>query len=98
MLSLSCVADQLAIAVAAQVFLLLLLLLLLTSKCLRPVDFMINLHMLVWGAANVKKLGGYTNLVDMDPAENWMSMAEGHARQVAANHVRPDGSTFHIVE
>ena len=23
---------------------------------------------------------------------------QAHARQVAANHVRPDGSTFHIVE
>lgn len=30
--------------------------------------------------------------------ETWLNMAMEHARQVAANHVRPDGTTYHIVE
>jgi hypothetical protein len=36
--------------------------------------------------------------MDPDPAATWMNMAQEHARQVAKNHMRPDGSTYHIVE
>jgi unsaturated chondroitin disaccharide hydrolase len=59
-------------------------------------DFMINIQLLVWGARHA----GPTNdlRMDADPATTWMQMAIAHARQVAKNHVRPDGSTYHIVE
>jgi unsaturated chondroitin disaccharide hydrolase len=33
-----------------------------------------------------------------DPAATWRSIAYAHARQVAANHIRPDNTTYHIVE
>jgi hypothetical protein len=60
-------------------------------------DFMINIQMLVWGAQHV---GGPAQdlRMDPDPAATWMNMAQEHARQVAKNHMRPDGSTYHIVE
>jgi hypothetical protein len=58
---------------------------------------MINIQMLVWGAQHV---GGPAQdlRMDPDPAATWMHMAQEHARQVAKNHMRPDGSTYHIVE
>jgi hypothetical protein len=57
---------------------------------------MMNIHMLVWGA---KHVGPVSDLrMDADPATTWMQMAVSHARQVAKNHIRPDGSTYHIVE
>jgi hypothetical protein len=43
-------------------------------------DFMINIHMLVWGA---KHIGPVSDLrMDADPATTWMDMALAHARQV----------------
>ncbi|KAF8068165.1 unsaturated glucuronyl hydrolase [Scenedesmus sp. PABB004] len=62
------------------------------------IDFMLNIQMLVWGAAHAAEWPHYANLVDDNPAADWLDMAIEHARQVAAHHVRPDGSTFHIVE
>jgi unsaturated chondroitin disaccharide hydrolase len=57
---------------------------------------MINIHMLMWGA---KHVGPTQDLrMDADPATTWKNMAIAHARQVAKNHIRPDGSTYHIVE
>lgn len=57
---------------------------------------MMNIQMLVWGAQHV---GPVQDLrMDANPAQTWMDMAVAHARKVAANHVRPDGSTYHIVE
>lgn len=57
---------------------------------------MINIHMLMWGA---KHVGPAQDLrMDADPATTWRNMAIAHARQVAKNHIRPDGSTYHIVE
>lgn len=58
---------------------------------------MINIQMLVWGAQHVESPARDLRM-DPDPAATWMAMAKEHARQVARNHVRPDGSTFHIVE
>ena len=53
----------------------------------RPVviDTMINLELLLWGAAN----GG--------PA-SWRDMAVSHALKTLADLVRPDGSTYHVVD
>jgi unsaturated chondroitin disaccharide hydrolase len=48
------------------------------------IDIMINLELLFWASRN----GG-------DPA--WYDMAMSHALKTAANHVRPDGSTYHVV-
>jgi hypothetical protein len=57
---------------------------------------MMNIQMLVWGAQHV---GPVQDLrMDANPSKTWMDMAVAHARKVAANHVRPDGSTYHIVE
>ncbi|KAF6260329.1 Six-hairpin glycosidase-like protein [Scenedesmus sp. NREL 46B-D3] len=61
------------------------------------IDFMINIQMLVWGAQHVGSPAKDLRM-DPDPAATWLTMAQEHARQVAKNHVRPDGSTFHIVE
>ncbi len=49
------------------------------------VDNLMNLELLFWGARN----GG-------DPA--WHAIALSHALRTARTHVRPDGSTFHVVE
>jgi unsaturated chondroitin disaccharide hydrolase len=49
------------------------------------VDNMMNLELLFWGARN----GG-------DPA--WRGMAISHALKTMENHVRPDGSTYHVVD
>ena len=49
------------------------------------VDNMMNLELLFWAARH----GG-------DPA--WRDMAVSHARNSARDHVRPDGSTYHVVE
>lgn len=66
------------------------------AAVLQHADFMINIQMLVWGAQHV---GPVQDLrMDMNPSDTWLDMAMQHARQVAANHVRPDGSTYHIVE
>ena len=58
---------------------------------------MINIQLLVWGSQNV---GGPSSdlRMDVNPQETWLEMAKNHARQVAANHVRADGTTYHIVE
>lgn len=49
-------------------------------------DFMINIHMLVWGA---KHIGPVSDLrMDADPATTWMNMALAHARQVRCNTTR----------
>ncbi|HWM60337.1 MAG TPA: glycoside hydrolase family 88 protein [Pseudonocardia sp.] len=48
------------------------------------VDNMMNLELLFWAAQH----GG-------DPA--WADIASRHARTTARDHVRPDGSTFHVV-
>ncbi|HET8654515.1 MAG TPA: alginate lyase family protein [Longimicrobiaceae bacterium] len=48
------------------------------------VDNMMNLELLYWGAHH----GG-------DPV--WASMANQHARTTIANHIRPDGGSFHVV-
>lgn len=69
--------------------------------CILPAanaDFMMNIQLLVWGAQHVHEWGPWTDTMDSDPATTWMTMAIDHARQVAANHVRPDGTTYHIVE
>jgi hypothetical protein len=58
---------------------------------------MMNIQMLVWGVQHVDSPARDLRM-DADPAATWMSMAQEHARQVAKNHVRPDGSTYHIVE
>lgn len=49
------------------------------------VDNLMNLELLFWGA----KHGG-------DPA--WHGMAVSHALRTLRAHVRPDGSTFHVVD
>ena len=48
------------------------------------VDNMMNLELLFWGA----KHGG---------APGWRALALRHARTTIANHVRPDGGSFHVV-
>jgi hypothetical protein len=58
---------------------------------------MINIQLLVWGAQHVTSPAADERM-DVDPASAWMAMARDHARQVAANHVRADGTTYHIVE
>eukprot|EP00878_Enallax_costatus_P035764 GHUV01039978.1.p1 GENE.GHUV01039978.1~~GHUV01039978.1.p1 ORF type:complete len:306 (+),score=41.19 GHUV01039978.1:549-1466(+) len=63
------------------------------------IDFIINAQMLLWGSKHVGTAGVDNSLrMDTDPATTWRDMAISHARQVAANHVRPDGTTYHIVE
>ena len=49
------------------------------------IDNMMNLELLFWAARN----GG-------DPT--WRDMAVSHALNSARDHVRPDGSTYHVVE
>jgi unsaturated chondroitin disaccharide hydrolase len=49
------------------------------------VDNMMNLELLLWAADN----GG-------EPA--WRDMAVSHAVRTLENHVRPDGSTYHVVD
>ncbi len=49
------------------------------------IDNMMNLELLFWAARN----GG-------DPA--YYDMARSHAEKTMLNHVRPDGSTYHVVE
>ncbi len=49
------------------------------------VDSLMNLDLLLWGA----RAGG--------PAA-WHDMAVRHALQLAAHHVREDGSTYHVVD
>jgi unsaturated chondroitin disaccharide hydrolase len=49
------------------------------------IDNMMNLELLFFAAQN----GG-------DPS--WYDMAVSHATQTMKNHVRPDGSTFHVVD
>lgn len=49
------------------------------------IDTLMNVELLFWGA----------DQPDGDPA--WRSMATRHALRALADHVRPDGTTFHIV-
>jgi unsaturated chondroitin disaccharide hydrolase len=49
------------------------------------IDTMMNLELLLWGAAN----GG---------PQTWRDMATSHALKTLADMVRPDGSTFHVVD
>lgn len=53
----------------------------------RPVvtDTMVDLELLLWGAAN----GG---------SRKWQDMAVSHALKTLADMVRPDGSTYHVVD
>jgi unsaturated chondroitin disaccharide hydrolase len=53
----------------------------------RPVvtDTMVDLELLLWGAAN----GG---------PQSWREMATSHALKTLADMVRPDGSTYHVVD
>jgi unsaturated chondroitin disaccharide hydrolase len=48
------------------------------------IDNMMNIELLFWGARH----GG---------SQSWYDMAVSHAKKTAANHVRPDGSTYHLV-
>jgi hypothetical protein len=57
------------------------------------IDFMMNIELLMVGAA----LGGPRSWLDAGP-QDWVDMAVSHARQVAKNHIRPDNSTYHVVE
>ena len=56
-------------------------------------DHIMNVEVLTEGA----RLGGPRSWFDAAP-QDWVDMAVAHARMVAKNHVRPDGSTYHIVE
>jgi len=58
-----------------------------TVYCQFPViiDNMMNIELLFWASQN----GGDTN---------WYNMAVSHADTTAKNHVRSDGSTFHVVD
>eukprot|EP00877_Chromochloris_zofingiensis_P011292 jgi/Chrzof1/6416/Cz18g09260.t1 len=47
-------------------------------------DSMVSIEMLVWGAKN----GG---------PQSWLTMATKHALNAAKDHVRPNGSTYHVV-
>ncbi|MCA9001968.1 MAG: glycoside hydrolase family 88 protein, partial [Planctomycetes bacterium] len=49
------------------------------------IDNLMNLELLFWAAQN----GG-------DP--NWQTMAHSHALRSLQEHVRPDGSTYHVVD
>jgi len=49
------------------------------------IDTMMNLELLLWGAAN----GG---------SQAWRDMAVSHALKMLADMVRPDGSTYHVVD
>lgn len=63
------------------------------------IDFIINAQLLLWGSRHLGDINADNSLrMDTDPSQAWRDMAIQHARQVAANHVRPDGSTYHIVE
>jgi unsaturated chondroitin disaccharide hydrolase len=49
------------------------------------IDEMMDIELLFWGAKN----GGEAT---------WTTMATNHALKTAANHVRADGSTYHVVD
>eukprot|EP00930_Biecheleria_cincta_P103030 TRINITY_DN94935_c0_g1_i1.p1 TRINITY_DN94935_c0_g1~~TRINITY_DN94935_c0_g1_i1.p1 ORF type:complete len:433 (-),score=46.86 TRINITY_DN94935_c0_g1_i1:25-1323(-) len=49
------------------------------------IDNMMNLELLFWAARNTSN-------------ETLYRIAESHANKTAENHVRPDGSTFHVVD
>lgn len=49
------------------------------------VDNMMNLELLFWASKN----GG---------SRDWYDIAVSHARNTAKNHIRPDGSTYHVVD
>jgi unsaturated chondroitin disaccharide hydrolase len=49
------------------------------------IDNMMNLELLLWGS---RQSGG---------SATWKSMAISHAQKTLANHVRSDGTTFHVV-
>lgn len=68
-------------------------------KQLVIVDFLVNVQMLLWGAKHVGPPNAHTALrMDTDPAAAWRDMAISHARATAKNHLRPDGSSYHVVE
>ncbi len=56
-------------------------------------DHIMNIEILMKGA----ELGGPKSWLDVGP-QAWIDMAVAHARTVAKHHVRPDGSTYHVVE
>lgn len=77
----------------------------LTPVFLSPLltDFIINVQILLWGSKHLPPPSQDTAYnsslrMDTDAAKTWHAMAVSHARQVAKNHVRPDGTTYHIVE
>jgi unsaturated chondroitin disaccharide hydrolase len=55
-----------------------------TGEVKTIIDIMVNLELLFWASAN----GG-------NPS--WATQAHSHALRTAAEHVRPDGSTYHVV-
>eukprot|EP00775_Hariotina_reticulata_P002251 gene2251-2563_t len=62
-------------------------------------DFTINVLALAWAARHIGPSNNITAFrMDTDPSAEWREMAVNHAKQVIANHIRPDGSTYHIVE
>jgi unsaturated chondroitin disaccharide hydrolase len=64
-----------------------------------PPDFLINVQILLWGAKHIGPPNAVTALrMDTDPAATWRDMAIRHARATAKNHLRPDGTSYHIVE
>jgi hypothetical protein len=52
------------------------------------VDNMMNLELLLWGARNC----------DAPCTNSWFAHAESHADVTIASHMRPDGSTYHVVD
>jgi unsaturated chondroitin disaccharide hydrolase len=54
---------------------------------------MMNIEVLLEGT----RLGGPRSHHDKSP-DTWTDMAVAHARMVAKHHMRPDGSTHHVVE
>eukprot|EP00775_Hariotina_reticulata_P005761 gene5761-6001_t len=60
------------------------------------IDFMINIPLLMWASRHVGKPQDLRMFAD--PETTYREMAINHARQVAKNHIRPDGTSYHIVE
>ncbi|MBN2411925.1 glycoside hydrolase family 88 protein [candidate division KSB1 bacterium] len=50
------------------------------------IDNMMNLELLLWAS---KQPGG---------EQNWYDMAVSHAKKTVKNHIREDGSTYHVVD
>jgi len=57
------------------------------------IDHMMNIEILLEGT----RLGGPRSYIDKSNS-SWVDMAVAHAKAVAKNHIRTDGSTYHVVE